>query len=47
MTLVIHPGDRVAGRYVVKSISSDGVLLAASEPQPDRWFLPLGGEKKQ
>jgi hypothetical protein len=42
----VSVNDRVAGRYVVKSISSDGVLLSASGPQPDRWFLPLGGEKK-
>jgi hypothetical protein len=44
---VVRVNDRVAGRYIVKSISADGILLAASEgSRPDRWFLPLGAEVK-
>jgi hypothetical protein len=44
---VVRVNDRVAGRYIVKSISADGILLAASEgSRPDRWFLPLGAEAK-
>jgi Type II secretion system protein C len=44
---VVRVNDRVAGRYVVKSISPDGVLLAAAEgSRPDRWFLPLGADPK-
>jgi hypothetical protein len=44
---VVRVKDRVAGRYVVQSITPDGVLLTASGPQPDRWFLPLGDGEKQ
>jgi Type II secretion system protein C len=44
---VVRVNDRVAGRYVVKSISPDGVLLAAAGgSRPDRWFLPLGADPK-
>jgi hypothetical protein len=42
----VRVNDRVAGRYVVKAINADGILLTASSgSRPDRWFLPLGGEK--
>jgi hypothetical protein len=44
---VVKVNDRVAGRYVVKSITPEGILLASSGPQPDRWFLPLGDGEKQ
>jgi Type II secretion system protein C len=44
---VVRVNDRVAGRYIVKSISADGILLAASAgSRPDRWFLPLGADAK-
>lgn len=44
---VVRVNDRVAGRYVVKSITTEGVLLAAvGGTESDRWFLPLGGEKQ-
>jgi hypothetical protein len=44
---VVRAGDRVAGRYVVKSITTEGVLLAAaSGGEADRWFLPLGDQKQ-
>jgi hypothetical protein len=44
---VVRVNDRVAGRYIVKSISPDGVLLAAAGgSRPDRWFLPLGTDSK-
>ena len=44
---VVRVNDRVAGRYVVKSITPDGIVLAAAGPQADRWFLPLGEGNKQ
>jgi hypothetical protein len=44
---VVRVNDRIAGRYVVQSITPEGILLAASGPQADRWFLPLGDGEKQ
>jgi hypothetical protein len=44
---VVRVNDRVAGRYVVKSITPDGIVLASAGPQADRWFLPLGEGNKQ
>lgn len=44
---VVRVNDRVAGRYIVQSITPEGILLTASGPRPDRWFLPLGEGEKQ
>lgn len=44
---VVRVNDRIAGRYVVKSITPEGILLASSGPGADRWFLPLGEGEKQ
>lgn len=44
---VVRVNDRVAGGYVVKSITPEGILLASADADADRWFLPLGEGEKQ